>query len=135
MKLVDGTVLEADIVVLGVGVTPATDLLQGIIPLEKDKSVKVDANLRVEGTQNVYAIGDIANYPSKSGRIRVEHWNVAQNHGRTAAINIIRGNTVSFDKTPFFWTVIFSSHRITLLCTTVCSWKKHPILRLRRRWL
>lgn len=80
--LKDGTSLPADLVILGVGVKPATSLLKAAgLELERDGGVRVDANLKVEQVAkgNVFAVGDIAFYPdAKTGdRMRIEHWNVA----------------------------------------------------------
>lgn len=79
VELSNGEVLSADVVIMGVGVRPATDYLKASgWELEKDGSVKVDELLRVPGHADVYAIGDIATYPQLPGGTyrRVEHWNV-----------------------------------------------------------
>jgi NAD(P)H-nitrite reductase large subunit len=79
VELSNGEVLSADLVVMGVGVRPATDYLNASgWELEKDGSVKVDELLRVPGRADVYAIGDIATYPQLPGGTyrRIEHWNV-----------------------------------------------------------
>ncbi|KAL4917097.1 hypothetical protein BDW62DRAFT_202094 [Aspergillus aurantiobrunneus] len=100
VHLQDGTVLPADVVVLGVGVRPATDFLQNnpAVNLEKDGSIKTDEHFTVPGLNNdVFAIGDIATYPyhgpgaepEKGTYTRIEHWNVAQNAGRSVASSII----------------------------------------------
>lgn len=100
VHLKDGTVLEADLVVLGVGVRPATDFLRAneSITLESDGSVKTDEHFAVPGLDgNVFALGDIATYPyhgpgshPETGTYtRIEHWNVAQNAGRGVARAIV----------------------------------------------
>ena len=74
------TTLEADFVVMGVGVGPATKFLKDSgWELERDGGVRVDEYLRVVGKENVYAIGDIAHYPqAETGEVRrIEHWNVS----------------------------------------------------------
>ena len=77
----DGSVIPCDVVVLGVGVKPATALLkESGVELERDSSVVVDAHLRIKSVNNnVFAIGDIAKFPDGlTGELtRVEHWNVA----------------------------------------------------------
>lgn len=81
VELSNGEVLSADLVVMGVGVRPATDYLKASgWELEKDGSVKVDELLRVPGHTDVYAIGDIATYPQLPGSTyrRIEHWNVGE---------------------------------------------------------
>ncbi|RDB26297.1 Apoptosis-inducing factor 1 [Hypsizygus marmoreus] len=105
--VVNGTTLPADFVIMGVGVAPATEFLKGSgIELEKDGGVKVDEYLRVQSgsdRNNVYAIGDIAVYPQQSGGYtRIEHWNVAGNHGRAAG-KTIAGSPQPFVKIPVFW--------------------------------
>ncbi|WVN85415.1 uncharacterized protein L203_100561 [Cryptococcus depauperatus CBS 7841] len=101
--------IPANFILMGTGVVPATSFLDGVIPLEKDGGVMVDEYLRVKGYKNVYAIGDIAHYvqyPDKFPR-RVEHWNVASNHGREVAHNITHPlNLVAYTKVPIFWSSI-----------------------------
>ncbi|KAK4704858.1 apoptosis-inducing factor 3, partial [Phenoliferia sp. Uapishka_3] len=105
--LKDGTEIPADLVVLGVGVKPATGLLKASgIAIEKDGGVLVDENLRLKGVahKNVFAIGDIAKFPdSVTGELtRVEHWNVASNHARSVA-KTISGKEDRFSKVAVFW--------------------------------
>jgi NADH dehydrogenase FAD-containing subunit len=86
VKRKDGTVmvLEADFVVMGVGVAPATEFLKQSdgFPkdvIQRDGGIAVDEYLKVRGLEDVYAIGDIAFYPqAPTGESRrVEHWNVS----------------------------------------------------------
>ncbi|KAF3939817.1 hypothetical protein ABW19_dt0203272 [Dactylella cylindrospora] len=110
VKLKDGTVFEADAVILGVGVAPATEYLDKSL-LEKDGSLRVDENFQIVGVRDAYAIGDIATYPYKGPGskpdtyVRIEHWNVAQNAGRSAAKHIATGKTAGFF-TPVFWSAL-----------------------------
>ncbi|KAL4954906.1 hypothetical protein BDW69DRAFT_193649 [Aspergillus filifer] len=125
VHLQDGTVLPADVVVLGVGVRPATDFLQNnpAVTLEKDDSIKVNEHFIVPNTDNnVFAIGDIATYPyhgpgtdpNGGTYTRIEHWNVAQNSGRSVANTIVQslGNKTTLDKIkpkvfiPIFWSAL-----------------------------
>ncbi|WP_223652786.1 FAD-dependent oxidoreductase [Hymenobacter psoromatis] len=103
VRLKTGQTLPAEAVVLGVGVRPATDFLRDIFPLEKDGGLPADEYLRV--AENVYAAGDIAHFPlAATGQpARIEHWRVAQQHGRTAAHNML-GRREKFAAAPFFWT-------------------------------
>lgn len=106
--LKDGTSIPADLVILGVGVRPATQVLKDSgLELEKDGSVVVDGGLRIKAIAqgNVYAIGDIAKYPEKTtGKlVRVEHWNVASNHARAVAKTIAGKGDSHFDKVAVFW--------------------------------
>ncbi|WVQ70941.1 hypothetical protein IAR50_000466 [Cryptococcus sp. DSM 104548] len=98
--------IPANLVIMGTGVAPATEFLKGTLKLEEDGGVKVDEYLRVPGYGNVYAIGDIAHYvqyPAKFPR-RVEHWNVAGNHGREVAHTITHPESpVAYTKVPIFW--------------------------------
>ena len=102
----NGDRLKADIVIVGIGVQPATDFLQGIDLHPKDGSVVVDEYLRA--ADGIYAAGDIARYPDwrTSESIRVEHWRVAAQQGRIAAQNMT-GKAVKFRGLPLFWTMQF----------------------------
>ncbi|EPQ32022.1 uncharacterized protein PFL1_00220 [Pseudozyma flocculosa PF-1] len=104
--------LPADVVILGVGVSPETRYLKDSgFQLEKDGGIAVDSKLRVPGHQNVFAIGDIAAYPtSGSPHQRIEHWNVASNHGRAVA-RTLSGVETDFTKTPIFWSALGSQLR------------------------
>jgi len=109
--LKDGSELPADIVVFGVGVRPATDFLKETKlaqSLRQDGGIKVDQLLRVENFPDIFAIGDIAVYPQAQGGqpTRIEHWNVASNHGRSVGETIgkrVDKLAVGFDKVPIFW--------------------------------
>ncbi|CAE7206097.1 unnamed protein product [Rhizoctonia solani] len=99
--------LEVDAVIMGTGVAPATEFLKsGPLTLEKDGGLAVDELLRVKGFEDagVYAIGDIAHYPQAptGDLIRVEHWNVANNHARAVG-KTISGSPQPFKKVPIFW--------------------------------
>jgi len=105
--VVNGETLLADFVIMGVGVAPATDFLKGSgIELEKDGGIEVDECLRVvklpANVEGVFAIGDVAIYPQHGDLLRVEHWNVAGNHGRAVG-KTIAGDAQPFVKTPVFW--------------------------------
>ncbi|KAK6522518.1 hypothetical protein TWF281_001961 [Arthrobotrys megalospora] len=110
VSLKDGTSLEADTVILGVGVAPATDYIKHV-PLEKDGSLRVNENFQINTVNDAYAIGDIATFPYKGpgslpdSVVRIEHWNVAQNSGRSAAKHIALGKTAEF-LTPIFWSAL-----------------------------
>ncbi|MFI5330384.1 MAG: FAD-dependent oxidoreductase [Desulfobaccales bacterium] len=100
-----GEKIPADLVVAGLGMRPATDFLKGV-PRHADGSVTVDKYLRVAA--GLYAAGDIARFPDwRSGEpIRIEHWRLAQQHGRGAARNML-GKGVEFRGVPFFWSELF----------------------------
>ena len=104
--LADG-VVEADAVLMGVGVTPVTDFLQGLPFRRDDGGLVVGKTLRA--IPGLFAAGDVAAFPGANGVVRIEHWRLAQQHGRTAARNMLidadpTGVPHTFDAVPFFWT-------------------------------
>ncbi|MBS3734495.1 MAG: FAD-dependent oxidoreductase [Phycisphaerae bacterium] len=98
----DGERIEANVAVVGVGVTPVTDYLTDIATAD-DGAVAVGAQLRAG--DGVYAAGDIARLPDwrGAGAMRIEHWRMAQQLGRLAAANMT-GAEATYDDVPFFWT-------------------------------
>jgi apoptosis-inducing factor 3 len=103
VSLRGGEQLPADFIVLGVGVSPATGFVDGVQKSD-DGGIVVDAALRA--ADGLYAIGDVARFPSGADHLRIEHWRVAQQHGRVAALNIA-GIATHYDSVPFFWTYHF----------------------------
>jgi 3-phenylpropionate/trans-cinnamate dioxygenase ferredoxin reductase subunit len=99
-----GLELEADFVVIGAGVTPEVTLARSAgLHLGEAGGVKVSARLEAS-SPDVFAAGDIAEYDSViHGRaLRIEHWDVAFNHGKTAALNML-GRNVNHDVIPYFF--------------------------------
>jgi len=101
----DGDTLPADLVLVGLGVSPATQMLVGV-PLNRDGSVSVDSHMQV--APGLYAAGDVARFPDwrDGAPIRIEHWRLAAQHGRIAAHNMA-GRAVAYAGVPFFWSEQF----------------------------
>jgi NADPH-dependent 2,4-dienoyl-CoA reductase/sulfur reductase-like enzyme len=106
--LENGERLEADFVVVGIGVAPATNFLEGV-KLHKDGGVITDEFLRI--AEDLYAAGDIGHFPdSRTHELtRIEHWRFAMQQGRTAAHNMA-GKQTAFTAVPFFWTTQFDTN-------------------------
>ncbi len=102
VKLANGEQIDADIVILGTGVAPRIELLQNT---NHPDGVQVDEHLQLR--DGVYALGDIAKAPNQLGRMRIEHWRVALQHGMVTAAAILNDDKVKSlkERIPFFWTM------------------------------
>jgi 3-phenylpropionate/trans-cinnamate dioxygenase ferredoxin reductase component len=102
VRLTDGAVLPAQVVVAGIGVAPRTALAESA-GLELDNGVAVDEYLATT-VPGIYAAGDVANafHPRYGTRIRLEHWSAALNQGPAAARNMM-GQQTAYDRMPYFF--------------------------------
>jgi 3-phenylpropionate/trans-cinnamate dioxygenase ferredoxin reductase subunit len=102
-----GLTLPADMVVIGAGVTPDVHLGKAAgIEIGASGGLRCDSRLATSAP-DVYAAGDICEYDSSmhGGQIRIEHWDVAFNHGATAAKNML-GQDVGHEVVPYFFSVL-----------------------------
>lgn len=124
VMLEGGASLPAELVVLGVGVRPAT-ALAAAAGLSVERGILVDGYLATSAPL-VYAAGDVARFPqAQSGElVRIEHWVVAQRQGQVAARNLL-GARERFDAVPFFW----SAHYDMTICYVghASSWDRIDI--------
>ena len=97
-----GLEIDCDFVVIGAGVAPELTLARSA-GLETDSGVLVDRYLETSAP-GVFAAGDIAEYESvvHDRRLRIEHWDVAFNQGKYAALNML-GQKQEYDVVPYFW--------------------------------
>ncbi len=102
-----GERIPADLVIVGTGIKPATDGVEGMKLHPSDNSIVVDSYL--QAVEGVFAAGDVARFPDarSDSDVRIEHWRLAAQHGRIAARNML-GQRVPFKGVPFFWTKQFS---------------------------
>lgn len=106
VSLDNGERLPADLVLVGIGVSPATAPFDDL-PREKDHSLRVDGGMRV--TDGLWAVGDIATFPLNGQPRRIEHWRLAQQQAQIAAANMLGGDEHYLD-VPFFWTWHFGKN-------------------------
>jgi 3-phenylpropionate/trans-cinnamate dioxygenase ferredoxin reductase component len=102
-----GLELPADLVVVGAGVTPDVQLARsGGLALGESGGVRCTSRLE-SSVPGVFAAGDICEYdsPLHGGPLRIEHWDVAFNHGKTAALNML-GRDVPHETVPYFYSVL-----------------------------
>lgn len=102
--LADGSAIEADLVVVGIGVVPSVGWLEGS-GVTLDNGVVCDENLWT-GVPGVYAAGDVANWfnPTLGERQRMENWTAAAEQGAAAARNALDPeNARAYGTVPYFW--------------------------------
>jgi NADPH-dependent 2,4-dienoyl-CoA reductase/sulfur reductase-like enzyme len=106
VRLADGTAVEADVVIVGIGVAPATAWLDGS-GLDVTDGVLCDSTCAAVGVRGVYAAGDVAriHHPLLDSALRLEHWTSAAEQGAAAASNLLAGpdSAVPFAEVPYFW--------------------------------
>jgi 3-phenylpropionate/trans-cinnamate dioxygenase ferredoxin reductase component len=102
-----GRTLEADAVVAGLGIVPNIELAEAA-GLPVDNGIVVDRFGRVDGRDDLFAAGDVANYPNLvlGGQFRVEHEDHANTHGRIVGANMA-GASVQYDHLPLFYSDLF----------------------------
>ena len=98
----DGSVVECDLVAVGIGVTPRVELAEAA-GLETSNGIVVDERLRTSAPE-IFAAGDVANawHPLYERHVRVEHWANALNQGPAAARSML-GQDVAYDRVPYFF--------------------------------
>lgn len=103
LRLSDGTLLPADLVVVGVGTVPETAWLNGC-GLDLADGVRCDEHLRAVGVPDVYVAGDAARWwhPRYREYVRMQHWTNAAEHGPVVAANI-GGRPIGYDALPYVW--------------------------------
>jgi 3-phenylpropionate/trans-cinnamate dioxygenase ferredoxin reductase component len=103
VRLGDGTVVDADAVLVAIGAVPNTELASAA-GLAVDNGILVDAGLRSDDP-DVFAAGDVANaqHPAFGRRIRVEHWDNAMRQPAVAAASML-GERARYEELPYFYT-------------------------------
>jgi len=104
----DGEEVAADLVVMGVGVKPRTDLAEAA-GLKVDRGILVDERFRASNDR-IYAVGDVARFPWGGENVRIEHFSVAERQGRAAAFAMLK-RTLEIRDVPFFWS---AHHDVTI---------------------
>ena len=119
VRLSDGAVIQADLVVVGIGVTPNTEWLEGS-GLQLDNGVVCEETLRAADA--VYAAGDVARWPHPlfGELVRIEHWTNATEQAHAAARNLLagEGEAQPFASVPYFWSDQYDAKILLLGRTT-----------------
>ncbi|XP_029965089.1 apoptosis inducing factor mitochondria associated 4 [Salarias fasciatus] len=103
-----GAILEADVVIAGIGVIPNSDFLAGSrVEVDSKKAVIVDKFMRTS-VAGIFSAGDVTSFPLSirdDQRVHIGHWQMSQAQGRVAALNMLNKPT-KIESVPFFWTVL-----------------------------
>lgn len=110
VMLNDGSIIPCDLLIMGTGTRLYTEFLKGSnVAVNPNGSIDTDMYL-MSNVPDVYVGGDIANAPVFSyanQRATIGHYQLAQYHGRMAAINMAGANSQELKAIPFFWTMLF----------------------------
>ncbi|MEU1994035.1 FAD-dependent oxidoreductase [Nocardia gamkensis] len=126
VRLEEGTALDADLVVVGIGTVPATDWLVGS-GIMVDNGIVCDEFLATTA-DGVYAAGDVANWrnPLFGRSMRIEHWTSAAEQGARAALNALNPSVAqTYSTVPYFWSDWYG-HRIQFV--GVPSGQEHEVV-------
>ncbi|XP_077961382.1 apoptosis-inducing factor 3 isoform X1 [Gasterosteus aculeatus] len=106
--LKSGKVIPADVLIVGIGIKPNSEFLRGSKILTDSKNfVPVDRYMRTN-VPGVFCGGDLATFPlamAKNRPVNIGHWQMAQAHGRIAALNML-DKQIELSSVPFYWTVL-----------------------------
>jgi 3-phenylpropionate/trans-cinnamate dioxygenase ferredoxin reductase subunit len=111
VQLADGSVVDCDAAVIGIGSVPRTDWLESS-GLELDDGIQCDAQLRAVGAEDVWAIGDVARWPDPDlgYDVRHEHWTGARQQAGFVAAQLAGRDVGLFRTMPYVWTDQHDSH-------------------------
>jgi NADPH-dependent 2,4-dienoyl-CoA reductase/sulfur reductase-like enzyme len=117
VALTDGSTLAASVVIVGIGVVPATDWLAGSEVIVRD-GIVCSPSLRA--APHIWAVGDVARWAprGRQATLRIEHWTVATEMAAHVARNITHGEDVPFETVPYVWTDQFDAKIQSLGFTT-----------------
>src|SRR5690606_19449789 len=103
LRLSDGSIVEAGLVVVGIGSVPRTDWLEGS-GVGLGDGILCDERMAVEGVEDVFALGDVARWrnPRYRGSIRAENWTNVADQARAIAANLC-GEPTACNALPYFW--------------------------------
>ncbi|KAM9348867.1 apoptosis-inducing factor 3-like [Symphorus nematophorus] len=109
--LKSGQVIPADVLIVGIGIKPNSEFLRGSkIQMDSKNFVIVDKYMRTN-VPDVFCGGDLATFPlamAKNQLVNIGHWQMAQTHGRIAALNMLKRQT-ELTSVPFYWTVLLGT--------------------------